>query len=372
MGAIGLSLVVASLILFWLRPPAWFPAFIRNFRQGRLGPPPQTPLIKKKEESGKEKEKKKDSTTVVATRRDDATDKPSNGGKPNGANTSTSRQGREQPVGVVAMPSPPPVVVQPAATELATGSRGGGDSAADDDEAQTTPRASAAMPDGPVPSFSLSSPEEPSNANPPAATPSSSQPKPPAPAPAPTFGLMAPPPRPSAPSLRPPPSPAPSRLPVPNRNPLAPSSSSSSSQSSSLALPPTHSAKPKKPSRQVVLTPGHSPLDWARLSSNPGANLRGLPPNAPPYIRVTPSMLKRQTGRRGTDAWMVLGGRVYNVSPYEKFHPGGVPELLRGAGKDATQLFGEVHPWVNFEGMLSACLIGIYVAEEEAAADNSD
>ncbi|KAK3690149.1 hypothetical protein B0T22DRAFT_189014 [Podospora appendiculata] len=357
MGAIGLSLVVASLILFWLRPPAWFPAFLRSFRQGRLGPPPQPPLIKREEE------KKTDPTTVVAARRDDATDKPSNAGKPNGVNTSIPR---EQPVVAVAMPPPPPVAVQPTTAELASGSRGSGDAAADIDEEQTTPRAPAAMLDDSVPSFSLSSPEEPSNTNPPAAA----QPKQPAPAPAPapTFGLMAPPPRPSAPSLRPPPSPAPSRLPVPNRNPLAPSSSSSSS---SLALPPTHSAKPKKPSRQVVLTPGHSPLDWARLSSNPGANLRGLPPNAPPYIRVTPSMLKRQTGRRGTDAWMVLGGRVYNVSPYEKFHPGGVPELLRGAGKDATQLFGEVHPWVNFEGMLSACLIGIYVAEEEAA-DSSD
>jgi cytochrome b involved in lipid metabolism len=79
-------------------------------------------------------------------------------------------------------------------------------------------------------------------------------------------------------------------------------------------------------------------------------------------------MLKKQTGRKGKDAWTVLGGRVYNISPYLPFHPGGEPELLRGAGRDGTRLFGEIHPWVNYEGMLAACLVGIYVPEEEGGA----
>ena len=79
-------------------------------------------------------------------------------------------------------------------------------------------------------------------------------------------------------------------------------------------------------------------------------------------------MLKKQNGRKGNDAWMVLGGRVYNVTPYAKYHPGGVPELMRGAGKDGTKLFGEVHPWVNYEGMLQACLVGVYVGEDEKSA----
>ena len=35
-------------------------------------------------------------------------------------------------------------------------------------------------------------------------------------------------------------------------------------------------------------------------------------------------------------------GRVYNVSPYMDFHPGGVDELMRGAGKDGTDLFDDV------------------------------
>ena len=38
----------------------------------------------------------------------------------------------------------------------------------------------------------------------------------------------------------------------------------------------------------------------------------------------------------------ILAGKVYNMTPYMKFHPGGVDELMRGAGKDCTILFNEV------------------------------
>ena len=30
------------------------------------------------------------------------------------------------------------------------------------------------------------------------------------------------------------------------------------------------------------------------------------------------------------------------MTPYLEFHPGGVPELMRGIGRDATDLFDEV------------------------------
>jgi cytochrome b involved in lipid metabolism len=32
---------------------------------------------------------------------------------------------------------------------------------------------------------------------------------------------------------------------------------------------------------------------------------------------------------------------VYNITPYLKFHPGGVDELMRVAGRDGTKLFSE-------------------------------
>ncbi|KAI9642442.1 hypothetical protein NHQ30_009247 [Ciborinia camelliae] len=156
----------------------------------------------------------------------------------------------------------------------------------------------------------------------------------------------------------------PSRGPMPNRLPLPNRTSNSTLSAPSLAPPPTHKSIPTKPRKKVLLTPNHSPLDWARLTSSPSANLRGLPPSSP-YLRVPPSLLKQFTGRKGKDAWTVLGGKVYNITPYIPYHPGGEPELLKCAGRDGTRLFGEVHPWVNWEGMLEACLVGISVGEEE-------
>jgi len=58
------------------------------------------------------------------------------------------------------------------------------------------------------------------------------------------------------------------------------------------------------------------------------------------------------------DAWMVLSGRVYNITPYMPFHPGGAEILARAAGKDGTALFQRYHPWVNGHALLEACLLG--------------
>ncbi|KAL4890027.1 hypothetical protein BDV59DRAFT_185534 [Aspergillus ambiguus] len=139
--------------------------------------------------------------------------------------------------------------------------------------------------------------------------------------------------------------------------------------------PPTNplSAKPAatSASKRAVLEPGYSPLDWAALTSNPNNNLRGA--NVPPHpIRVTPSMLKAQNGRKGSDAWTSYQGKVYNITPYLPFHPGGKGELLRGAGKDSGKLFFEIHPWVNWDAILGECLVGILVSENEPTENALD
>lgn len=167
--------------------------------------------------------------------------------------------------------------------------------------------------------------------------------------PGPGNGLMRPPPS-AAASLRVPPTKV-----LPNAS-MAPTSS---------IMPPG-----KQVSRKVILEPGHSPLDWAALTSNPNSRLRGkdAPEN---LIRVTPARLKQQNGRKGRDAWTVYNGKVYNITPYVPFHPGGKGEILRGAGKDSVKLFMEVHPWVNWDAMLSECLVGILVADEEELDNRS-
>lgn len=165
----------------------------------------------------------------------------------------------------------------------------------------------------------------------------------------PTPGLMAPPPLPllsSSNSLR-----IPSTGPIPNRNPAL---SSSSLRPLALAPPVPN------PRKKVLLAPGHSPLDWAILQRS-APNLSGVPR----LIRVTPSMLKAHNGRKGKPAWSSYQGKIYNITPYLPFHPGGEGELRRAAGKDGEKLFLETHPWVNWDNMLGQCLVGILVSEND-------
>lgn len=40
------------------------------------------------------------------------------------------------------------------------------------------------------------------------------------------------------------------------------------------------------------------------------------------------------------DAWIVLYGRIYDITPFIKYHPGGIEPLLQYAGRDASLAFG--------------------------------
>jgi cytochrome b involved in lipid metabolism len=58
------------------------------------------------------------------------------------------------------------------------------------------------------------------------------------------------------------------------------------------------------------------------------------------------------------DGWMVIRGRVYDVTDWIPLHPGG-DAILAGLGKDATTLFENVHPNLMLpEKMLKRYYIG--------------
>ncbi|KAF5490903.1 Cytochrome b5 reductase 4 [Colletotrichum fructicola] len=373
MGYIGVSLIIASVVWVIVAPPPWIhpfmPPFLLTWRpSSSLPPPPKT-----RSSPPSDKNQSNGTAGPDEQKRTAAAPAPPSINFPEDPDPTPAPAPKND---ALAMPPPPTIIRRPNATPVIS----------EPEEEQTTPKANPSTPPGPaVPSFSLNEPSSTgltTGANPTPTLGLGSMPPPPAPGrgsmppPPPLFnntstnsligrGSMPPPPSSSSRGPVPPRlaafpaanSPQRARGPVPNRGP-GPSSSS-------LLPPPTHSAKPSKPSRKVILTPGHSPLDWARISG-PNADLRNLPPSTP-YLKVTPSMLKKMTGRKGKDAWMALGGRVYNITPYLPYHPAGEPELLRGAGRDGTKLFGEIHPWVNYETMLSACLVGLLVDEEEGA-----
>lgn len=115
----------------------------------------------------------------------------------------------------------------------------------------------------------------------------------------------------------------------------------------------TEPTNPKVPLRQ-----GRSPLDWASLRAS-GKDLRGIDATQP--LRITTSMLMEH--RSCESAWVALGGRVYNITPYLEYHPGGVGILMKHAGTDATKAFQQAHSWINFHAMLENCFIGFYMGQ---------
>jgi len=100
--------------------------------------------------------------------------------------------------------------------------------------------------------------------------------------------------------------------------------------------------------KKAILEHGHSSLDWA--------NLKGSYRPTGDFRSYTAEQVKKH--RRMNDVWTILHGKVYDVTLYVPFHPGGKKELFRGAGSDCTALFMEVHPWVNVDFMLDKFCIG--------------
>jgi cytochrome b involved in lipid metabolism len=57
------------------------------------------------------------------------------------------------------------------------------------------------------------------------------------------------------------------------------------------------------------------------------------------------------------DAWIVINGKVYDMTMYVLYHPGG-KIVLNAAGQDGTNLFMKYHPWVNIETIIGKLIIG--------------
>ncbi|KYN30574.1 Cytochrome b5 reductase 4 [Trachymyrmex septentrionalis] len=115
---------------------------------------------------------------------------------------------------------------------------------------------------------------------------------------------------------------------------------------------PSSGSATGNPQNKTALAPGHSLMDWIRLG-NSGVDLTGV--GGVPQV-VTLSELANHN--KQTDAWIAIRGVVFNVTRYMDFHPGGVDELMRGVGKDATKLFDNVHSWVNYQSILQKCVVG--------------
>lgn len=58
------------------------------------------------------------------------------------------------------------------------------------------------------------------------------------------------------------------------------------------------------------------------------------------------------------DLWLAINGGVFDLTMYLEYHPGGEEMLMKGAGKDATELFNYHHPWINLHNLVGKLQVG--------------
>jgi len=124
--------------------------------------------------------------------------------------------------------------------------------------------------------------------------------------------------------------------------------------------------------RKVQLEPGFSLPHWMKFSKD--ADLSGGVGKADPEDegswKVWPiAEIRKHDGPE--DFWSVIRGKVYNLTPYMKYHPGGIDILMKTAGNDGTVLFDKYHAWVNVEALLEACFIGIVAAKQDDSEEEA-
>uniref|UniRef100_A0A0K0E7Z0 Cytochrome-b5 reductase n=1 Tax=Strongyloides stercoralis TaxID=6248 RepID=A0A0K0E7Z0_STRER len=102
---------------------------------------------------------------------------------------------------------------------------------------------------------------------------------------------------------------------------------------------------------KVALKPGRGINDWIAKS-----NSRKNPFNE--HNPVTLDELSKHN--KPNDCWIVLNGKVFDVTEYLEYHPGGVSEIANYGGKDATDAFIDIHSWINYNMFLKNYCVGIF------------
>ena len=115
---------------------------------------------------------------------------------------------------------------------------------------------------------------------------------------------------------------------------------------------------------KVALRRGFGLHDWSLLcrSARDLAQRRGAP-----LRPIRPEEIARHASVH--DAWISLHGKVYNITPYLHYHPGGVDIFKPCLGGDASALFDKYHRWVNTQGLIGVLQLG-YLDESSKKGDS--
>lgn len=119
---------------------------------------------------------------------------------------------------------------------------------------------------------------------------------------------------------------------------------------------------------KVALQPGFHLTDWMRLT-NMATNLSGRK-EGEPLRKITRTELAEHASE--FDCWTAYQGKVYNITQYIPYHPGGKKKLMLGAGNDCTEIFDKFHRWVNIASILSKCVVGVLNEEQQKIEEGDE
>jgi fatty acid desaturase len=87
-------------------------------------------------------------------------------------------------------------------------------------------------------------------------------------------------------------------------------------------------------------------------------------------VEGLPKFTMAEVGSHATrnDCWVVVDGKVLNITSFLAEHPGGEQVILNKAGKDVSKIFKMIHPEGTLEARLpKECLLGALAGEDGAA-----
>ena len=123
---------------------------------------------------------------------------------------------------------------------------------------------------------------------------------------------------------------------------------------------------PSKKREKIAIKPGFHLVDWMRLTQvsdvagRKGAALRRI------------SIEEVREHRSKFDCWTVYNKKVYNITHYMEYHPGGQSTLMAAAGRDCTKDFNKYHSWINCDSIIGKCCVGSLMEEEEIIQEGDE
>ena len=137
-----------------------------------------------------------------------------------------------------------------------------------------------------------------------------------------------------------------------------------------LPIPSKQSTNARNNTKRAAkgVRPGFGLHDWMTLLRHAKdlAQRKGAP------LRKDITLSEVQKHNKPYDGWMILRGKVYNITPYIAYHPGGSSILEKCVGTDATSLFDKYHSWVNIDNLVGVLLLGYLMIEERRNRNDID